>query len=131
MTKQEVPKEYQQWLDEEKQISQNLYNDYKNVVGTGFIPVLPGRTTNRSFFLRFVAAAILILALGTTLWVKKDDIFKPNYTKEQIALSYDQTLRALAVCANSLSSEMGNIKKINQIPESLSDIKTLKTVINN
>ncbi len=133
MTKENLPKDYLEWIKEEKNLARNLYTKHKTTVGTGLVPVRHWRTTNRSFFIRIAAAAVLILALGTSLWLKRDAIFKssPNYTEEQIALSYDQTIRALAVCANSLSGELSQIRKLNQIPESLEEIKTLKTVINN
>ena len=97
----------------------------------GLVPIRSWQITNRSFIIRTAAAAILILAIGTAIFIKKDDIFKPNYTEEQIALSYDQTLRALAVCANSLSKEMNQLKNLNQISEPLDNIKKLGTVIKN
>ena len=137
MTSEKLPREYQQWIKDEKTISGTQYNSYKKNGGEELHPPWIGGTQggtlriNKSFLFRLAAAAVLILAIGTTLWVKKDDIFKPKYTEEQIALSYDQTIRALAVCAKSLSGEFSQIKKLNQIPESLDELKTLKTVINN
>ena len=131
MTKQELPKEYLNWIDEERNIAENLYNQHKSTVGKGLVPFLPRQTTNRNLIVRLTAAAVLVLALGVSVWMKRDDIFKPNYSEEQIALSYDQTLRALAVCANSLKTEMTHLKNVNQIPESIDNLKKLKTVINN
>ncbi len=138
MTSEKLPEEYLQWIEDENKISSDLYTKYLDEKTSGkdraSAPILNRKHTiipiSKSL-LRFAAAAVLILALGTTMWVKKDDIFKPKFTEEQIALSYDQTLRALAVCANSLGNEMGKIKKLNQIPESLNDIKELITLINN
>ena len=76
---------------------------------------------------------MLVLAIGTSMWVKRDIIFKsaPEYTEEQIALSYDQAVRALAVCANSLSVEINKLQNLNQIPESLDNLKKLGNIINN
>ncbi len=137
MTSEKLPEEYLQWIEDEKMIAEETYNTFK-AEGRGQKAKIRFKDEElrkkvylRPNFLRFAAAAVLILALGTTMWVKKDDIFKPKFTEEQIALSYDQTLRALAVCANSLGNEMGKIKKLNQIPESLNDIKELITLINN
>ena len=131
MTKDKLPQEYLQWIEEEKTISHNRYKTHKDTVGTGLVPVRSWQSTKRSYFLRIASAAILVLALGVSMWVKRDAIFKPKYTEEQIALSYDQTLRALALCANSLSNEMNQLDKLKQIPESIDNLKKLGTIINN
>ena len=131
MTKQELPKEYMQWIQNEKKIADDLYNKHKTVVGTGLVPVLGRRTTKLSYFLRIAAAAVLVLALGFSVWIKRDDIFKPNYTEEQIDLAYEHAVKSLAVCANSLSSEISKLQKIGDITKSLDDINKLENVTNN
>ena len=130
MTKEKLHEEYQQWIEDEKNIAANSYNQYKSTAGTGLVPVRPWRTRKQSFIIR-AAAAILILALGTTMWIKRDDIFKPKYTQEQIALSYEHAVKALAVCANSLSTEMNKLQKLDQIPKSIDNLKQLGNAINN
>jgi len=131
MTKQELPKEYLQWIEDEKKLAGELYHDHKKVVGTGLVPVRQGRSTNRSFFLRIAAAAVLILAIGSSIWIKRDDIFGPKYSDEQITLAYEHAVKSLAVCANSLNNEMNKLQKLTEISKSLDNIKKLETVINN
>ena len=122
MTKEKLPKEYLQWMEEEKNISDTAYLLFKAGKQEGRKAGSKVKGKRNKIFKtpsipRFAAAAVLILALGTTMWVKKDDIFKPKYTEEQIALSYEHAVKALAVCASSLSQEIGQLKKLNQIPE--------------
>ena len=138
MTSEKLPKEYQQWIEEEKSLSEDAYflfkaEDKRQKAKIGHKRKgISTKLSYKSVILR-AAAAVLVLALGTTMWLKRDTIFKtnPNYTEEQIALSYEHAVKALTMCANSLSSEMSQIKKLDQIPESLEEIKSLKTVINN
>ena len=136
MASEKLPKEYLQWIEEEKAIAHNQYESYKKNVGTNIPPPWLGGIQGGTFrgktpFLRLTAAAVLILTIGTTLWVKKDAIFKPKYTEEQIALSYEHAVKTLAVCASSLSKEMGQLKKLNEIPESIDNLNELENVINN
>ena len=138
MTKDKLPREYLQWIEDENKIASVLYSKYADEKasekGRASAPTLdrkPKIFHQIKPLVRVAAVAVLVLTLGVSLWIKRDDIFKPNYTEEQIALSYDQTLRALAECVNSLSKEMNQLKNLKQISEPLDNIKKLGTVINN
>jgi len=137
MTKDKLPQEYLQWVQDEKKITEEAFLSFKAEGRRQKAEIslkdkdLRKKAYLRPYFLRIASAAILVLALGVSMWVKRDAIFKPKYTEEQIALSYDQTLRALALCANSLSNEMNQLDKLKQIPESIDNLKKLGTIINN
>ncbi len=146
MDSEKLPEEYLDWIEAEKKIADEAYLILK-AQGSGHRTQGAGhraqvgqkdkglrkKVIQRSLLVRVAAAAVLVLAIGTLMWIKRDIIFKstPDYTEEQIALSYDQAVRALAVCANSLSVEMDKLQNLNQIPESLDNLKKLGNVINN
>lgn len=137
MTKEKLHEEYQQWIEEENKIAEDAFFHYK-AQGSGLKAQLGSKAEGlrikvrgRPNFIRMAAAAVLILTLGTTMWIKRDDIFKPKYTQEQIALSYEHAVKALAVCANSLSTEMNKLQKLDQIPKSIDNLKQLGNAINN
>ena len=137
MTKESLHKEYSKWIAEEKLISDEAYRKFKAQGSRLKTQVSQkGKVLGIKFgykLIRFTAAAVLVLAVGTSMWIMRDSLFnsKPNYSEEQIALSYEHAVKALSVCANSLSSEMDKLQDINQIPKSFDNIKKLGNVINN
>lgn len=136
MTDNKLSKEYIQWIEDERAIADQAYIEFRagkqegKKAGSRF----KGKSIkmeSRTFFLRIAAAAVLVLALGFSIWIKRDDIFKPNYSEEQIALSYEHAVKSLAVCANSLSNEINKLQKLGEISKSLENINKLENVINN
>jgi hypothetical protein len=142
MTKQELSKEYLKWIEDEKQISDNLFHQYKkNLKQITLPPARRGDTggyekparrgDTGGYVFRIAAAAVLVLALGFSMWIYRDSIFKPKYTPEQIDLAYQHAVKSLAVCSNSISEEMNKLRKLDEISKSLENINKLENVINN
>ena len=99
---------YQEWVDAEKRESAKAYSRYR-VSGVRKILPVPERSRRIVFS---TAAAILILTMGTTVWIKKDDIFKPKFSDDQIELAYEHTIKILSCYSQSLSKSFTPIKNI-------------------
>jgi len=137
MTKEKLPKGYLYWINAEKEAAEEAYASYKaqgrrQMAKVGLKDnVVRIKAFNNSSFLRVAAAAVLVLALGTSIWIFRDTIFKPKYTEEQIDLAYQHAVKSLAVCSNSISDEISKLQKLNEITKSLDNINKLENVINN
>ncbi|MEA1876097.1 MAG: hypothetical protein U9N86_04475 [Bacteroidota bacterium] len=119
MNKEEVNKEYWDWVEGEKRESQEAYQDYRknNPKIDVFRPssfVFRKSSVFRKSFTRIVAAAVLVVVLGLSVFLSRDKIFNlaPKYTEEQIALSYEHTLKTLAVYSSSLNKSFEKLQSL-------------------
>jgi hypothetical protein len=116
-------REYEIWKKEEEDRTDAAYKEY--VEGTTMsdrylvagIPDASGqagyRVGNMRGIVTRVAAAVLILAVGTGIWLKREAIFGSRYTEEQIELAYEHTIKILSRYSESLSSSTKPLKNIN------------------
>lgn len=128
MNKEEVNKEYWDWVEGEKNLSGKAYLDYRKDnpkidvfrhsslgnTNQKFLVFRAQSSVFRNSLTRVIAAAVLVVALGLSVWLSKDRIFdsSPKYTKEQIALSYEHTLKALAVYSSSLNKSFEKLQSL-------------------
>ncbi len=109
---------YQEWINHEKREAKEAYERYKEVISHQSSDFSNLATRNSKFKLRLspfasrIAAAILILTLGTTLWLKRSDLFGPRYTDEQIAWSYEHTLKTLALYSKNLTEGFDKLQAV-------------------
>lgn len=104
MDKEKLPKEYGEWVEAEKALSELAYQEYLNskpetqVIRAQF-------SVFRNSLTRIVAAAVVVIVVGISILINKDRIFNPapKYTEEQIALSYKHAIKALTAYSSSLN----------------------------
>lgn len=113
MTKEKLSQEYLDWVEGEKNLSEKAYLDFKKQ-NPGLKVIRTQSSVFRNSLTRVIAAAVLVVALGLSVWLSKDRIFdsSPKYTKEQIALSYEHTLKALAVYSSSLNKSFEKLQSL-------------------
>lgn len=113
MTKEKLSQEYLDWVEGEKNLSEKAYLDFKKQ-NPGLKVIRTQSSVFRNSLTRVVAAAVLVVALGLSVWLSKDRIFdsSPKYTEEQIALSYEHTLKALAVYSSSLNKSFKKLQSL-------------------
>ena len=111
MDKENLSREYQDWIEIEKQESLQAFENYKTQQSELIVRKRKTNLLQMPVFVR-MAAAVLIIAMGTTIWLKRDSIFKPRFTEEQIALSYEHAKKALSVYSKSLSKEFDKLQNL-------------------
>ncbi|MCK5820317.1 MAG: hypothetical protein KAH17_00455 [Bacteroidales bacterium] len=129
MNKDEINKEYWDWVEGEKRISERAYLNFQkqrskkdvfrhSSLGNTSQKFSVFRTQNselRAFLTRVIAAAVLVVALGLSIWLSKDKIFdsSPKFTEDQIELAFEHTIKILSHYSQSLNKSftpLNNIK---------------------
>lgn len=116
MDKEKLPKEYVEWIEAEKTLSEAAYQEYLNskpetqVIRAQF-------SVFRNSLTRIVAAAVVVIVVGISILINKDRIFNPapKYTKEQIALSYEHAIKALTAYSSSLNKGFDKLQSLPKI----------------
>ncbi len=125
MTKEKLPQEYLEWISEEKRLSEKAYQKvslHSSFVSRKSKPQV--FSTQLSVFrigvTRMIAAALVVIAIGLSLWFNRDKIFSPapKYTEEQIALSFEHAVKALTAYSSSLNK---GFDKLQSLPKTLKD----------
>ena len=122
MDKEKLPPGYQDWIETEKRESQEAYLKYLKQKPQFQVPSLQF-SVFRNTMTRIVAAAVVVVVLSVSIWISRDKIFNtaPKYTEEQIALSYQHTIKALTAYSSSLNK---GFDKIQSLPSKITNDDT-------
>lgn len=124
MDKEKLPKEYVEWIEAEKTLSEAAYQEYLNSKPelhvnrhSSLVSRKTGSKVFRNSLTRIVAAAVVVIVVGISILINKDRIFNPapKYTKEQIALSYEHAIKALTAYSSSLNKGFDKLQSLPKI----------------
>lgn len=117
---------YREWIIEEKKLAEREISVFS-------VQCSVKLKENNVWMVSVGIAAALVLAVFTTVAVKthffQEPLSKPRYTDEQILESYQGTVKALALCAETISREMDKLKKLDRFSQSLDQLKVLKNSV--
>lgn len=122
---------YQEWIKEEKQTSDQIFQSNSehrtSKIGKRSLVTepAPGLIRGHRSLGMIAAVAILVLALSATLVFKPFGWFEKKYTQQELQTYYKQSVTALAICANSIKTEMESLETLKKLSEPFDKLKNM------
>jgi len=110
---------YAGYIRKEREVSDKVYREIAPVLR------LPVRRIRRWWYP--VAAAVLILIVGTWMLTSDQSPFrpKPKYTQAEIRQSLEKTIRALSIYSKTVRKEFSQIEELTAMTDALKPVKKI------